>query len=67
MDKDDYVLKAHVRHEKKDILDKMMDMPMSMAVKVNIRIDGELSKSYVRVLSLWPMLMSISQILIHFT
>ena len=34
MEKDDYVLKAHVRHEKKDILDKMMDIPMSMAVKV---------------------------------
>ena len=35
VDKDDYILRAHVRHEKKDILDKMMDIPLSMSVKVS--------------------------------
>ena len=37
VDKDDYILRAHVRHEKKEILDKMMDIPLSMSFKVICR------------------------------
>ena len=43
--KDDYVLKAHVRHEKKDVLDKIMDLPLSLGVKLasSVTLDYYLS------------------------
>ena len=32
--KDDYTLRAHVRHEKREVLDKMLDMPLSLGVRL---------------------------------
>lgn len=34
VEKGDYVLKLHVRHEKKDLLDKMVDQPLLLNQKL---------------------------------
>lgn len=34
VDKGDYVLKLHVRHERKDLLDKMLDQPLLLSQKL---------------------------------
>lgn len=46
VEKDDYVLRAHVRHEKKDILDKMMDIPMSLSVKLSSPVNLEVYSAF---------------------
>jgi len=34
VNKDDYTLRAHVRHEKRELLEKMTEMPMALGVKL---------------------------------
>lgn len=34
VEKGDYVLKLHVRHERKDLLDKMLDQPLLLSHKL---------------------------------
>jgi tripeptidyl-peptidase-2 len=34
VEKGDYVLKLHVRHERKDLLDKMLDQPLLLSQKL---------------------------------
>ena len=34
VEKGDYVLKLHIRHEKKDLLDKMVDQPLLLNQKL---------------------------------
>merc|ERR1711881_511346 len=46
VEKDDYVLRAHVRHEKKDILDKMMDIPMNLSSKLSSPVTLDVYTSY---------------------
>ena len=46
VEKDDYILRAHVRHEKKDILDKMMDISMALSVKISSPITLEVYTSF---------------------
>ena len=33
LDKGDYVLRHHVRHDRSDLLDKIQEMPMTLSIK----------------------------------
>ena len=46
MDKDDYVLKVYIRHEKKEILDKLLDLPMTITYKLPTPISVEIYSSH---------------------
>lgn len=35
LEKGDYILKMHVRHEKKDLLDRLTDMPLLLSQKLS--------------------------------
>lgn len=45
VEKGDYVLKLHVRHEKKDILEKLSDLPLLIAQKLSNTINMDVYAS----------------------
>jgi tripeptidyl-peptidase-2 len=45
-DKDEYQLKAYVRHDKKDVLDKLQDMPMTLMTKLSSPISLDIYNSH---------------------
>lgn len=47
LEKGDYTLKMHVRHEKKDLLDRLTDMPLLLSQKLSnpITLDVYASQS----------------------
>jgi len=49
-DKDDYSLKAYIRHDKKDILDKMVDLPMAIASKLSSPLSIDIYASQAQAL-----------------
>lgn len=46
VEKDDYVLRAQVRHEKKDVLDRLIDMPLSLEMKLQNPITMDVYSSF---------------------
>ena len=48
MDKDDYTLKVYVRHEKRDILDKLSDLPMTLSTKLSTPVSLDIYASHAQ-------------------
>ena len=49
MEKEDYVLKVHVRSENKDVLDKLTDMPLLISFKLTSSYSVDMYSSFAQV------------------
>ena len=46
--KDEYTLRAHVRHEKREVLEKMMDLPLALGVKLSSAVSLDYYTSFAQ-------------------
>jgi hypothetical protein len=48
VEKDDYLIRAHVRSERREILEKMLDLPLMLSLKMSAPITLDTYKSFAR-------------------
>ena len=48
VDKDDFVLRAHVRSERREVLEKMLDLPMMLTVKMSTPLTLDTYTSFAK-------------------
>ena len=48
VEKDDYVIRAHVRSERREVLEKMLDLPLMLCIKMSSPITLDTYTSFAR-------------------